>query len=117
MTAEVVVRPVGDPFELTPPPWIRELHVRRPRRVVRQLVGVVGPEAESILGDAELDEPAQPLLTPVLVPTGSVLRRHEVLHLHDLELARPEDEVAGRDLVAERLADLGDAERRLLAGG
>ena len=40
---------------------------------------------------------------------------HEELHLHLLELARAEDEVAGSDLVAERLADLGDAERRLLA--
>ena len=41
--------------------------------------------------------------------------RHEELHLHLLELARAEDEVAGGDLVAEGLADLGDAERRLLA--
>ena len=41
----------------------------------------------------------------------------EELHLHLLELARAEDEVAGRDLVAEALAGLGDAERRLLARG
>ena len=40
-------------------------------------------------------------------------RRDEVLHLHLLELERAEDEVPGRDLVAERLADLRDAERRL----
>jgi hypothetical protein len=32
------------------------------------------------------------------------------------ELAHAKREVAGRDLVAERLADLRDAERRLLAG-
>ena len=44
-------------------------------------------------------------------------RRHEVLHLHLLELAGAEDEVLGGDLVAERLAHLGDAEGRLLAGG
>src|SRR5690606_230587 len=37
-------------------------------------------------------------------------------HLHLLELARAEDEVARRDLVAEALADLGDAERGLHAG-
>ena len=43
-------------------------------------------------------------------------RRDEELHLHLLELAGAEDEVAGRDLVAEGLADLGDPERRLLAG-
>ena len=40
---------------------------------------------------------------------------HEVLHLHLLELAHPEHEVAGRDLVPERLPDLRDAERDLLA--
>ena len=32
-----------------------------------------------------------------------------------LELSGPKDEVAGRDLVAKRLADLRDPERRLLA--
>src|SRR5579885_3811907 len=37
----------------------------------------------------------------------------EVFHLHLLELARAEDEVAGRDLVAERLTDLRDAEGNL----
>jgi hypothetical protein len=42
-------------------------------------------------------------------------RLDEELHLHLLELAGAEDEVARRDLVAERLADLRDAERRLLA--
>ena len=41
--------------------------------------------------------------------------RDEELHLHLLELARAEDEVARRDLVAEGLADLGDPERRFLA--
>ena len=52
---------------------------------------------------------------PVLVPLGRVRRRHEELDLHLLELARAEDEVARRDLVAERLADLRDPERRLAA--
>ena len=46
---------------------------------------------------------------------GRLLGSDEVLHLHLLELAHPEDEVAGADLVAERLADLGDPERQLLA--
>src|SRR6185295_10081804 len=42
-----------------------------------------------------------------------LVRRHEELHLHLLELERAEDEVPGRDLVPERLADLRDPERRL----
>jgi hypothetical protein len=51
------------------------------------------------------------LLEPLVVGC----RLHEELQLHLLELARPEDEVPGRDLVAERLADLRDPERHLLA--
>jgi hypothetical protein len=49
--------------------------------------------------------------------SGVIPRLDEELDLHLLELARAEDEVSGRDLVAERLADLADAERRLLARG
>ena len=41
----------------------------------------------------------------------------EELDLHLLELAGAEDEVAGVDLVAEALADLGDAEGSLHAAG
>ncbi len=54
---------------------------------------------------------------PVLVPLGVGAGLDEELHLHLLELARAEDPVLRRDLVAEALADLADAERRLLARG
>ena len=60
---------------------------------------------------------ASALLDPVLVPVLVVAGLDEELHLHLLELAGPEDEVAGRDLVAEGLADLADAERDLLPRG
>src|SRR5207237_7922381 len=39
-------------------------------------------------------------------------RWHEELELHLLELAKPEDRIAGRDLVTEGLPDLRDAKRR-----
>ena len=52
---------------------------------------------------------------PVFEPVLRVVWRHEELHLHLLELAHPEGEVAWGDLVAEALSDLGDAERRPLA--
>ena len=42
----------------------------------------------------------------------AVVGRDVVLELHLLELPGPENEVAGGDLVAERLADLGRAKRR-----
>src|SRR5205807_4415781 len=53
---------------------------------------------------------------PVLEPGVRVRRRDEVLQLHLLELPGAEDEVPWSDLVAERLADLGDTEGRLLPG-
>ena len=56
-------------------------------------------------------------VAPVLVPFAARLGRHEELDFHLLELAGAEDPVLRRDLVPEALADLGDAERRLLAGG
>ena len=52
---------------------------------------------------------------PVVEPLRRLVRWNEELHLHLLELTRTEDEVPGSDLVAERLADLCDAKRRLLA--
>ena len=115
MLGEVEVGAVGDAFQLTPAPGVEELDVGRAGRVVRQLVGVVLAELEHVLGDAEVEVPAHPLLAPVLEPLLALLGRHEELELHLLELPGAEGEVAGRDLVAEGLADLGDAERRLLA--
>ena len=40
---------------------------------------------------------------------------YEILYLHGLEFAGPEDEVAGRNLISESLANLRDAERQALA--
>ena len=88
-----------------------------PLRVVAQLVGVVRAQRQHVGRDAEVDVPLQAGVAPVLVPLRALGGRHEELELHLLELAGAEDEVAGRDLVAEALADLGDAERRLLAAG
>jgi hypothetical protein len=82
---------------------------------VRELGGVVLMELEAVLGQAERLVPVHPVSLPELEPPHVVrLRIDEELHLHLLELPRPENEVAGGDLVAKRLADLRDAERDLL---
>ena len=112
---EVVVGTLRDALELVEAPRERELDVGRPARIVRQLVVVVGAQAQHLGGDAVLDVPVQPLVAPVLVPVGRLGRRHEELEFHLLELAGAEDPVLRGDLVAEALADLGDPERRLLA--
>ena len=60
-------------------------------------------------------EPLVAVVNPLLVDALVLAGADEVFHLHLLELARAEDEVAGRDLVAKRLADLRDAERNFAA--
>ena len=114
---EVEVGSVGDALELVPSPREEELHVRGTRRVVGQLVGVVVAQPELRLGDAQPEIPAVPLVQPVLEPVLGLGGRDEVLHLHLLELTGPEDEVLRGDLVAERLAHLGDPEGWPLARG
>ncbi len=114
---EVVVASVGDALELAPPPGVEELHVGCGRRVVAELLGVVGAQPQSVGRHAEVEVPLVALVAPVLEPAPGLARLHEVLQLHLLELSGAEDEVAGSDLVAERLAHLGDPEGRALAGG
>ena len=118
MGLEVEVGAVGDSLQLVPPPGEQELHVGGGRRVVGELVGVVVAQPElSTRGCPRSSVPPEPLVQPVLEPTGGLIGGDEVLHLHLLELPGPEDEVLRGDLVAEGLAHLGDAEGRLLPSG
>src|SRR5437879_8700720 len=73
-------------------------------------------EAKELGGDTERTVPTHALLLPLLEDARSVGGAAEVLHLHLLELAGSEDEVPGRDLVPEGLADLRDAEGQPLPG-
>ncbi len=113
MLGQVEVAAVRDAFQLLPADRVEVLDVARAARVVRALRGVVLADAQLRAPQPEIEIPLQSLLEPVLVPALRLVRRHEVLHLHLLELAHAEEEVARRDLVAERLAGLRDPERRL----
>ena len=117
---QVEVGAVGHPLQLTPGA-AREaelvLDVDGAIGVVGQLLLRVLVEAQVVAVDTEVDVPLQPGVDPVLMPLGRGRGFDEELHLHLLELAGAEDEVARGDLVAEALADLADAERRLLARG
>src|SRR3712207_6178245 len=115
---EVEVGAVGDALQLTPLRALEAeavLDVDGARRVVRQLLLRVLVVPQVLRRDAQVGVPAGALVDPVLVPLLVGAGLDEELHLHLLELAGPEDEVARRDLVAERLADLPDPERGLLA--
>ena len=85
-----------------------------PERVMRKLVRVVRPQPQVIRADSELRVPGHPRRQPELEPAVGLGRWHKELHLHLLELPRPEDG-SRRDLVAEGLPDLRDTERRLIA--
>ena len=107
---------VMDPFQLAPSEGELELDIHRRLGVVRQLVVRMQPDL--VLAESEfllVEIPA--FLPPVFPPFhGSFIRTKE-FHFHLRELAGPESEHAGRDLVAECLADLRDAERQLLSRG
>ena len=61
-----------DALELAPTPRVHELDVGRAGRVVRQLVGVVRPEAQLVLGDAEVEVPAEALAAPSTRTTSAL---------------------------------------------
>ena len=110
MGAEVEVGAIGDTLKLLDA--VREtVHdVDGGLGVVRQFVLGHAQEFEVVAIDALVLPPGEafvhPLVVPVVVGTGF----DEELKLHLFEFPNPEDEIAGRDLVAERLADLGDPE-------
>ena len=117
MLREVVVRAVGNAPELAPAEREEELEVRRCLGVEAQLLGIVVAQAEVLVLQADGEQPVVAERAPVVEPLKVGARLAEEFELHLLELAHAEDEVARRDLVAEGLADLADAERELFARG
>ena len=118
MRLQVEVGSIGDALELPPAPGELVLDVAGAIAVVGELLRRVGADADAGGVDADgLGVPALALVDPVAMPLGCVGRAAEELDLHALELERAEDEAAGRDLVAEAVAGLGDAEGELAAHG
>ena len=74
-------------------------------------------QAQIFFLDAKAQQPVLAVVLPVGEPLQVGVGLAEELALHLLKLAGTEDEVARGDLVAERLADLADAEGQLAAGG
>ena len=89
------------------------LDVRTRAAIVGQFLLALLPRAELVALDAQRSVPVDPRIAPELVPHHGLVRLAEELDLHLLELAGAEGEVARIDLIAERLADLGDTEGNL----
>ena len=95
MARQVEVTAVVDALELLPAEREAVLDVDRLLRVVGELVGGVLPEAEPRRRHAVARVPVEAARQPLLEDRRRLGRLDEVLHLHLLELAHPEDEVAG----------------------
>ena len=83
---------------------------------MRQLLHRHFVQLQIVAADAETFKPLEIKFDP-LVYQVKMLRvgPHEVLHLHLLKLARAQNEISRRDLVAERLADLRNSVGQLAA--
>ena len=114
---EVVVRAVGDAPKLSPAEREEELEVGRRFGVEAQLFRAVVAQAEFAVVEAEPEQPFVAEFAPIGEPLEVGAGLAEELQLHLLELAHAEDEVAGRDLVAEGFAYLPYAERHALSRG
>ena len=115
MLRKVEIRAVVRAVDLAPAEREQELDVARGLRVMRELLVVV--EAQMFGGKTQILKILPAVRLEVVVQLGVRALLAEGLELHLLELDRAEREVARRDLVAERLADLPDAERQLRAHG
>ena len=116
MAREVKVATVVNPLKLLPTEWEAVLHIDGALGVVGQLIGGMLAHAETLGRNAVRLVPLESAWQPLFeCGRGGFVGAHEHLELHLLKLAHAEDEVPWADLVAERLADLGDAERDLLA--
>mmetsp|Transcript_54905 Transcript_54905/g.91446 ORF Transcript_54905/g.91446 Transcript_54905/m.91446 type:complete len:384 (-) Transcript_54905:1184-2335(-) len=107
-----VVAPTGrNPQKLLLPEGKMEREICAGPGIVRKLVlsmhlsaNQLRPQSTSL--HEELVHGVQPFLMAAL----PVVFLNEILDLHLLKFTRSENKVAGRDLIAERLPDLGDAE-------
>ena len=117
MPGQVVVRTVCHAPQFAPAEGEEELKVRGSLGIEGQLLRLVIPQAEAVFLDAQVHQPVTAEGTPVIEPLQVLAGLAEEFQLHLLKFTHPENEVAGSDLVAEALADLGNAGRQLLPGG
>ena len=100
--AEVVIAAGGDAPELLHAERILKHDVGRALRVEGELLLFVRVERKFRRGETDGDEPLAAPFDPLLVALGPIgVLVDEIFHLHLLEFAGAEDEVARGDFVAE----------------
>ena len=113
MLREVEVRTAVDALHLLESERHVELDVGSSIGVVGQLVVIV--EAVVLCAKAQVLVPLHACLLPLGKPLQFRAGLDKELHLHLLELTHTEDKLAGNNLVAECLTNLGNAEGYLHA--
>ncbi len=117
MLRQVVVGPVRHTPQFAPSEGEQELEVRRRLGVEGQLLRLMIPQAQAFFPDAQAQQPVPAEAAPVVEPFQVFAGLAEEFQFHLLELTHAEDEVTGRNLIPEGLADLRDAGRQLFSGG
>jgi len=108
---QVIIGAVMHAFKLAPAHREQVLNVVSVFRVMRKLIRPVLMPAQMVRLYAKflIIRPAP--LAPLIEPHHIRTRLYKELHFHLLKLAGAENKVFGNDFIAERLANLGDAER------
>ena len=117
MHTQVVVGTIRDAHQLAPLGTLEAeavLNVNSASRVVCTLLLRNVEAAHVIRVNTQVNEPVPAVLNPLVEVLISVVRVHEVLNFHLLELTSTENKVTGSDLVTERLTNLANTERRAL---
>ena len=117
MHTQVVIGTVRNAHQLAPLGTLEAeavLNVNSASRVVCTLFLGNVEAAHVIRVNTQVNEPVPAVLNPLVEVLISVIRVHEVLNFHLLELASTENKVTGSDLVTERLTNLANTERRAL---
>src|SRR5437660_1434126 len=124
MRLEIEVGAIGNAHQLVPMTFFlftfgeeAILNIDGALSIVRQLFFRLFVQAQVLFRDANALKPLMTSIDPFLMCLFVLARSHKVFHLHLLELARTKNEIAGRDFVAKRFADLRDAKRKLAPAG
>jgi len=118
MAAKVIIGAVGNTPELAPvSKGESKLNIGGCAAINRERGRLVVAQAQMLLFNAERIEPFGAEVFPIGKPVKVGAGFAEEFAFHLLKFARAEGEVAGGDLIAERLANLADTERQLFAGG
>ena len=117
MAAQIIVRAVSYAPEFAPSEGEEELKVCGRLGIEGELFRLMVTQAQAFFLDAQAEQPVTAEGTPVVEPFEVFAGLAEEFKFHLLKLTHTENEVAGRDLVAEGLADLCNTSGELLAGG